>query len=211
MKTKYILIVSCLFAVSVSDIVRAQEVVFVDVHDKAREDAEKKALEGYMTVFATVLKSQQKALNYKRRLLIDNVIITEFQREELNADMHISEDVIILMQKNMQGLSDRLIEIWEYYDKEYMGNAEIASVIKTYYEAKKKQILEDKGLIDRKVNAFIKGEGVEHTIATPRQRMEIIREVRKEYRQLCGISMKQSDIFRTLILAKTNRQEGERE
>lgn len=205
MKIKIIL---CGIAVTLFGTLKAQEVVHVEVYDKEREKAELNANDAYVDLFHKVLVSQQTALNYKRRMLIDNVFITEFQREGLNADMHISEEIIGLMEKNIQNLRKRIDDIWQYYETEFMGNPTIAPIIRTYYEAKKKQIFEDTELIDRKVDAFIKGKGVDNPIASPRQRMEIIREIRKEYQQLNGISLKQSSVFRMMVIGYM-KQESE--
>ena len=208
MKKKIILLGFCIYCAYTSAM-HAQEVIYVNVHDKEREKAELNAGKGYTEVFTQVLWAQQKALNYKRRMLIDNVFVTEFQREALNSDMNINQEVIKLMEKNIQKLRDKIDEIWQYYDKEFMGKPNIAPLIRTYYEAKKKQTLEDTELIDRKVNAFIKGQGVSNTIASPRQRMEIIRDIRKEYQQIYGISLKQANIFRMIIIGK-QKEEQER-
>mgnify|MGYP000058766417 CR=1 FL=1 len=190
-----------------------QEVVYVKVYDEKREKAEKDARDGYSKAFNEVLLSQQKVLNYRRRMLIDNVFVTEFQREALNSDMNISDELIKLMERNIQSIRERINETWDYYDKEYMGNPEIAPIIEVYYNAKKKQVLEDAKLIDRKTDAFIKGKGIDNTIATPRQRMEIIREVKNEYQVLSGISLKQSSIFRMMVIGylKQNPEKEEKE
>lgn len=212
MKTKRIIsaLGFCFFqAISV---LQAQEVVYVEVYDENRENAETDAGEGYTEVFLGVHQSQQKALNYKRRMLIDNVFVTEFQREALNADMHINQEVITLMEKGVQKLRSQIDEIWQYYDKEFRDNPTLGPIIKPYYEAKQKQILQDVALVDRKVDAFIKGKGVDNTIASPRQRMEIIRELRKDYQQLCGLSSKQASIFRAIAIGKltqdANKEKG---
>lgn len=212
MKKIRILSALCIFCFEAFSALQAQQVMYVQVYDKNRKKAEVNAGEGYMEVFSGVHQSQQKALNYKRRMLIDNVFVTEFQREALNADMHISQEVITLMEKGVQKLRSRIDEIWQYYDKEFRDNPTMGPIIKPYYEAKKKQMFEDVALVDRKVDAFIKGKGVDNTIASPRQRMEIIRELRKDYQQLCGLSSKQASIFRAIVIGKltqdTDKEKG---
>lgn len=207
---RFIVLGLCFFSLRAISTLQAQEVIHVDVFDESRENAEVEAGEGYIEVFLGVHQSQQKALNYKRRMLIDNVFVTEFQREALNADMHIAEEMITLMEKGIQKLRSRIDEIWQYYDKEFRNNPTMAPIIKPYYDAKKKQIFEDAALIDRKTDAFIKGKGVDNTIASPRQRMEIIRELRKDYQQLCGISSKQASIFRMIVIGKL-KQDADKE
>lgn len=83
-----------------------QEVVYVKVYDEKREKAEKDARDGYSKAFNEVLLSQQKVLNYRRRMLIDNVFVTEFQREALNSDMNISDELIKLMERNIQSIRE---------------------------------------------------------------------------------------------------------